>query len=202
MRRSELKARAKAQLGGQIFSNQWMMALALCLISTVITTVAGIVVPGLGALIITGPLTVSLCGSFVAQTRYAREMQIEDLFVAFKRDFGGCFILALMQAIFIFLWSLLFVIPGIVKSYSYAMCMYIKSDHPDYDWRACLDASRQMMKGNKWRLFVLDLSFIGWYIVGALIIGVGTLWVVPYHQATRAQFYEDLVSGYEYGASI
>ncbi len=202
MRRSELKARAKAQLGGQIFANQWMMALALCLIASAVTVLAGIVVPGLGALIITGPLTVSLCGSFVAQTRYAREMRVEDLIVAFKRDFGGCFLLALMQAIFIFLWSLLFIIPGIVKSYSYAMCMYIKADHPDYDWKTCLDASRQLMKGNKWRLFVLDLSFIGWYIVGAIILGVGTLWVTPYHQATKAQFYDALVSQYESGVSL
>ena len=107
-----------------------------------------------------------------------------------------------MQAIFIFLWSLLFIIPGIVKSYSYAMCMYVKSDHPDYDWRACLDTSRQLMQGNKWRLFVLDLSFIGWYIVGAMVVGIGTLWVTPYHQATRAQFYEALVSQYESGVSL
>ena len=202
MRRAELKARAKAQLGGQIFANQWMMALALCLINAALTTLAGIVVPGIGALIITGPLTISLYGSFVAQTRYARQMQVEDLFAAFRRDFGGSFLLALMQAIFTFLWSLLFIVPGIIKSYAYSMSMYIKSDHPDYDWKVCLDASQQLMKGNKGRLFVLDLSFIGWYFVGALILGVGTLWVAPYHQATRAQFYEDLVSRYEYGGNI
>ena len=63
-------------------------------------------------------------------------------------------------------------------------------------------ATKGLMQGNKWRLFVLDLSFIGWYIVGALVLGVGTLWVTPYHQATRAQFYEALVSQYEYGGEM
>ena len=195
MSRSQLKANAKAQLGGQIFSNQWMMALLLCLISGAITAAAGLLGIGIGALVVTGPLAVSLCGSFLAQTRYAREMQIEDLFAAFRSDFAGSFLLALMEAIFIFLWSLLLFVPGIIKSYAYSQCMYIKADHPEYDWRRCLTLSQEMMKGNKMRLFVLDLSFLGWYIVGALCLGVGTLWVAPYHKATRSQFYEDLTSG-------
>ena len=194
MSRQQMKANAKAQLGNNIFSYEWMMALALCLVASVITTAAGLIGIGIGALIVTGPISIALRGSFVAQTRYARPMKIEDLFEAFKRDFGGSFLLALMQFIFIFLWSLLFVVPGIVKSYAYSLAFYIKADHPEYDWKQCLDESQQRMKGHKGRLFVLDLSFIGWYLVGSIAIAIGVLWVVPYHEAARAQFYEDLIT--------
>ena len=194
MNRAQLKANAKAQLGGQLFSQQWMMALALCLIHGAVTALAGALGLGIGAVIVVGPLTVSLCGSFLAQTRYAREMQIEDLFAAFKRDFGGSLLLALMQTIFVFLWSLLLVIPGIIKAYSYSQCFYIKADHPDWDWQQCLNESTRIMQGHKMQLFVLDLSFIGWYIVGAMLLAIGTLWVVPYHNAAKSQFYEALTN--------
>ena len=103
---------------------------------------------------------------------------------------GKIILLSIVQYIFIFLWSLLFVIPGIVKMYAYSMAYYIKLDHPDYGWKACIDESRQLMDGHKWEKFVLDLSFLGWIIVGSLCLGVGTLWVTPYMEATNAQFYE------------
>ena len=77
-----------------------------------------------------------------------------------------------------------------MKAYSYSMAYYIKLDHPDYGWNACISASRQLMNGHKWEKFVLDLSFLGWIIVGALCLGVGTLWVTPYMEAANAQFYE------------
>ena len=63
-------------------------------------------------------------------------------------------------------------------------------DWIDYGWNACISASRQLMNGHKWEKFVLDLSFLGWIIVGALCLGVGTLWVTPYMEAANAQFYE------------
>ena len=103
---------------------------------------------------------------------------------------GKIILLEIVQYIFVFLWSLLFVIPGIVKAYSYSMAYYIKLDHPDYGWNACITASRQLMNGHKWEKFVLDLSFLGWIIVGSLCLGVGTLWVTPYMEAANAQFYE------------
>ncbi len=72
------------------------------------------------------------------------------------------------------------------------MSFYIKADHPEYDWRQCINESKAMMYGHKWELFVLDLSFIGWMIVGALCLGIGTLWATAYQSAARAQFYESL----------
>ena len=103
---------------------------------------------------------------------------------------GKIILLQIVISIFVFLWSLLFVIPGIVKMYAYSMAYYVKLDHPDYGWKACIDESRQLMDGHKWEKFVLDLSFLGWIIVGSLCLGVGTLWVTPYMEATNAQFYE------------
>lgn len=73
------------------------------------------------------------------------------------------------------------------------MAEYISAEYPDADWKECLDQSRKMMNGYKWRLFCLDLSFIGWWIVGGLVCGIGSLWVAPYHEAARAQFYLDRV---------
>ena len=117
------------------------------------------------------------------------QAQFEDLFSAFD-IFGSAFVLNLLIALKVFAWSLLFVIPGIVKAYAYSMAYYIKLDHPDYGWNACITASRQLMDGHKWEKFVLDLSFLGWIIVGSLCLGVGTLWVTPYMEAANAQFYE------------
>ena len=117
------------------------------------------------------------------------QAQFEDLFSAFD-IFGSAFVLNLLIALKVFAWSLLFVIPGIVKAYAYSMAYYIKLDHPDYGWNVCITASRQLMDGHKWEKFVLDLSFLGWIIVGSLCLGVGTLWVTPYMEAANAQFYE------------
>ena len=117
------------------------------------------------------------------------QAQFEDLFSGFD-IFGNAFVLNLLITLKVFAWSLLFVIPGIVKMYAYSMAYYIKLDHPDYGWKACIDESRQLMDGHKWEKFVLDLSFLGWIIVGSLCLGVGTLWVTPYMEAANAQFYE------------
>lgn len=192
MSRSEMKRNAKARLGNGIFTNRWLMGVLVCIILGAITTAAGAVIPGLGAVIIVGPVTYGLKKMFLTQAREDRDMKIGDLFCGFSEDFGGMFLLGLMSNLFVILWSLLFIIPGIVKSYAYEMMYYIKADHPEYDWRTCLRESEKMMKGHKWDLFVLDLSFIGWYLVGALCLGVGDLWVAPYHEATKVQFYMDL----------
>ena len=117
-----------------------------------------------------------------------RDARVDDLFSQFHR-LGQGFCMQFFRGLFTFLWSLLFCIPGIIKAYAYSMAYFVKADHPEYGWNQCLKTSIALMKGNKWRLFVLDLSFIGWYLVGALCLGIGTLWVTPYHQAAHAQFY-------------
>jgi uncharacterized membrane protein len=110
---------------------------------------------------------------------------------------GGLVVLSLMTNLFVFLWSLLFIIPGFVKAYAYSMAPYIKYDHPEYSWKRCLDESKAMMKGYKWKLFCLDLSFIGWNIVGMLCFMVGSYWVLPYTKAAQVCFYEELKKVHE-----
>lgn len=194
MTRQEIKEKAKEQLGRQIFGNDWLWAVLAVLIYSLIVGAAGSVIFGIGWLIVTGPMSFGLTFLFLKQARDGQQMELGDLFKGFKDDFSQTFLIGLMTYIFVFLWSLLFVIPGIIKSYSYSMAYYIKADNPDYDWRACINGSKEMMKGHKWDLFVLDLSFIGWLIVGCLLLGVGTLWVLPYMEAARAQFYESIKS--------
>ena len=83
-------------------------------------------------------------------------------------------------------------IPGIIKSYSYAMTMYILADHPEMAPLDAIAESKRIMTGNKWRLFCLDLSFIGWLVLCILTFGILTLWVAPYQQCARAEFYESI----------
>lgn len=190
MTRAEMKARARAQLGGGIFKNAWMLALAACLLIALIQTAAGSVLPGIGMILVLGPLEYSKRYMFLKQARDGQPMQLGDMFRGFQDDFGGTLLIGFLTGLFTALWSLLFVFPGIVKYYAYSMAYYVKADHPDYNWKACVDESRRLMNGHKWEKFVLDLSFIGWTIVGSLCLGVGTLWVTPYVYATEAQFYD------------
>lgn len=190
MDRAELKARARAQLGGGIFQNLWMMGLAVCLLIGLLESAATTILPAIGALIVIGPLEYGQAYIFLKQARDRQPVQLGDMFRGFQDDFGGTFLIGFLSQLFVALWSLLFLIPGIVKSYAYSMAYYVKLDHPDYGWKACIDESRRLMNGHKWEKFVLDLSFLGWILVGVLCLGVGTLWVTPYMAATEAQFYE------------
>jgi uncharacterized membrane protein len=94
------------------------------------------------------------------------------------------------KLLYTFLWSLLFVIPGIIKSYEYRMIPYILCENPDIDKERVFALSRSMMSGVKWRVFVLDLSFILWDMLSVITGGiVGIFWVLPYKQATFAELY-------------
>ena len=106
----------------------------------------------------------------------------------------------LLQTLYVLLWSLLFVIPGIVASYSYAMTDYILAEHPELTASEAIDQSKQMMDGNRFRLFCLHFSFIGWDFLCALALGIGHLWLTPYKQAATAAFYRE-ISGTVYFTS-
>lgn len=193
MSNKEIRAKARADLGGNIFDGKWMMALLAALVVSLIVGVCGAipVAGSVGVFIIGGPLMLGLNGYFLRLSRN-RDVKIEDVFDSFSEDFLQSFLLYLMTGIFTFLWSLLFVIPGIVKSYAYSMAFYVKRDNPTYDWKQCLDESQRIMKGYKWKLFCLQLSFIGWAIVCVFTFGIGTLWLTPYMNAATANFYENI----------
>lgn len=194
MERVELKRRAREQLGDRIFGSTWLYAVLAVLVYTAIVRIIG-VVPKVGAVIVLlagGPLGYGIDRMFLQQSRDGAPMQMGDMFRGFSEDFSGLFLLGLMRALFTALWTLLLVVPGVVASLSYSMSNYIKMDHPEYGWQECLNASKQMMNGHKMDLFVLGLSFIGWYILGSICLGVGNLWVDAYRRAAFAQFYQSI----------
>ena len=101
----------------------------------------------------------------------------------------------LLQAVYILLWTLLLIIPGIMASYSYAMTGYILAEHPELTAGEAIAQSKAMMAGNRWRLFCLQFSFIGWGILCALTLGIGNLALRPYRHAAEAAFYRELCGG-------
>ncbi len=94
-----------------------------------------------------------------------------------------------LRGIYLFLWFLLFIIPGIVKSYAYRMVPYILADNPNIGARRAIELSNRMTYGHKFDMFILDLSFLGWYLLGALCLGIGVFFVKPYEYATEAELY-------------
>ncbi len=98
----------------------------------------------------------------------------------------------LLMGIKIFLWSLLFIIPGIIKYFSYSMTPYILMEHPELSASEAIRTSKLMMKGHKFDLFYLYLTFIGWFLLSMLTAGIGLLWLTPYVRTAVAAFYADL----------
>lgn len=97
-----------------------------------------------------------------------------------------------MMNLFIFLWSLLLVVPGIIKSYQYRMVPYIMAENPQMNYRDALALSSRMTEGHKLELFILELSFVGWIILGSLLCGIGVIFVQPYINATFAEVYAEM----------
>jgi uncharacterized membrane protein len=105
------------------------------------------------------------------------------------QNYKGIMSTMLLKGIYNFLWFLLLIIPGIIKFYAYRMVPYILADNPNIGASRAIELSKEMMDGNKFSLFVLDISFIGWYFLGALLFGIGVLFVNPYVNATEAELY-------------
>lgn len=103
----------------------------------------------------------------------------------------------LLMFVFTFLWTLLFIIPGIIKAFAYAMTPYILVDRPELSANQAIDLSKEMMKGHKFDLFWLSLSFIGWILLSILTLGIGLFWLMPYITASMGAFYEDVKAEYE-----
>ena len=125
--------------------------------------------------------------------RRGRENTISEMISAgFKEDYGRVLGIMLLATLFIILWCLLLIIPGIIKAYAYTMAPYIAEDNPELGPRECLQRSEAMMYGHKMDLFILHLSYIGWILLGILTLGIGLLWVMPWMEMAQAKFYEEL----------
>lgn len=169
-----MKASAKDRL-----KDQWGMFTLIELVSSLLMNVA--------SLLVGGPLTMGLSMTAVKITK-GEKVDVIKLFEGFN-DFLKVFLLYLVNAIYVFLWSLLFVIPGIIKSLSYSMCYFILIDNPDLTYDEARERSVEMMRGNKGKLFCLYLSFIGWYILSYLTLGILFLFTMPYIRMSLYQFY-------------
>lgn len=184
---SQLRAEARQALQGK-----WPMAAVAALIYSI---VAG----GLSAI----PFIGGLCSLFIGlPVAYGiaivmfgvfkcKDVDFGVLFEGFQ-DYSRIFVTKLLQGIYTALWSLLLVVPGVIKYYSYAMTDYILKEEPEMKNNAAIEKSMAMMENNKMKLFLLDLSFIGWALLAIVTFGIGFLFLQPYMQVSRAAFYEDL----------
>ncbi len=142
------------------------------------------------------PLSIGFYNSFRKLYVFGDASCTRNLFSdAFNGYFHNVWAMLLMYVL-VFLWSLLLVIPGIIKVFSYAMTPYILKDYPDLSANQAINLSRAMMKGRKFDLFYLHLSFIGWWILSILTFGIGFLWLVPYVSVAQAAFYDDVKQDY------
>ncbi|WMJ90081.1 DUF975 family protein [Anaerocolumna sp. MB42-C2] len=152
----------------------------------------GIVIYIIISLLLGGVIQIGYC-RFNLNLIHDTNPKFSDLFS--KLDlFWKAFGMQLLIGLYTILWCLLFIIPGIVASISYAMTPYILEDNPSLGIKEAIKQSKSMMYGNKWRFFCLGFSFIGWIILCAFTLGIGFLWLNPYVSAAYAAFYDD-VSG-------
>ena len=147
---------------------------------------------GLVLFILALPLTWGYQTLFLGAVR-GGEVTAKDMFEGYNKElFSRVLTTTLLYYVYVFLWSMLLLIPGCIKAYSYAMTPFILKDNPEMKNNAAIEESMRMMDGHKLELFLLDLSFIGWAILSILTCCIGFLWLVPYMNMARVNFYEDL----------
>lgn len=146
------------------------------------------VVMTLIAILVLNPLEIGVRYYFLESTQM--RFRLENIVHGFTNGrYKNLVITMLLRSIYNTLWYLLLIIPGIVKSYSYAMVPYLLAENPGIPPSRAIEMSMQMTSGHKWQMFVLDLSFIGWFLLGALALGIGSLFVLPYFNTTHAELY-------------
>ena len=182
--RAAIKQQAKAML-----LQNYGYALGLILLFIVLLGALSAFSFGIAALVLTGPLTACLFWGFstsIWATPSASAMPLTAVLkTSAARSAATCGMM-----LFTWLWSLLFFIPGIIKTYSYSMTMYILADLPEIGAKDALRLSMRMMQGHKWELFVMQLSFLGWMILGLFTFNLlNILYTIPYMQLSSAGFY-------------
>ena len=193
-------------LGRDALAGKWKLAVLGTLLYMVITAVPVIIldmifgndithqsgVATLYSILITGPVTLGYA-MFAISIFRRRETNPGEVLYGFER-FGKSLGLYIVMSIFIFLWCLLLIVPGIIAALRYSMCFYILADNPNMGIMEALNESKRMMRGNKWKYFCLNLSFIGWGILCLFTLGIGFLWLTPYVETSVIAFY-DIANG-------
>jgi len=182
----EITARARRELEGR-----WMLPIGFCLVLGVLQGGGGIPFAGpIIALILTGPLQLGAATFFLTFIR-GGQAEFEMLFRGFK-NFGNALGLHILMGIFVLLWALLLIIPGIIAALSYSQAFFLMAQDTRLGPLEALRASKEMMVGHKARLFVLGLRFIGWALLCILTLGIGFFWLSPYMSVSYAAFHDDL----------
>ena len=208
---SEYRARARAALEGR-WTEAVLMFLILIIVAFAFSAPLGFVsrvfatrMPWLAesmsgcsllvSVLIIMPLGYGLSNALLSFLRSNEEgtSGLSEMWQFFRRDYSRSVPALLLVVVFSTLLGIVTLgIGTIILSYAYSMVPYLLRDYPELSAREALRTSSQMMKGHKWDLFVLDLSFIGWILLGIMTAGIGLLWVAPYMDTTHAAFYEDL----------
>jgi len=209
---SELKQEAK-----KVFLPFYIYCLLIVMINFAVTGLQqGLISYGLGAFKLSGqymmlqfviiisfligffiaiPMEVGVKYFFLNLTR--GEAEIKDIVFPFKKAYDRAVIILFLRNIRIILWSFILIVPGIYKAYEYAMLPYIIADEPNISNREAFVRSKKMMTGNRMKLFKLQISFIGWYILSAITFSVGFAFLAPYTHTAEALFYEQIKEDYK-----
>mgnify|MGYP004447036191 CR=1 FL=1 len=177
---------------------------------TILTSI--IIVVALAAIafdiFVANPLVVG-CKSFFRDNRNNSNAGFDHLKVGFTYNYTNVVLTMFLTKLFIFLWTLLLIVPGIVKSYQYRFVEYLLAENPDMNYKDAMATSKAMMEGNKMAAFILDLSFLGWIILSVLTLGIlGIFYVNPYVHATDAELYwtiahkDEAFSNYSYDNNV
>lgn len=180
------------ELAAQSLSRKMWPIVLGTLVLTLISGATGLLL----TIFVTLPIAFGYSVAMLQVVRNDKDVDFFDrMFACFSDGKYSRFLeISFMRALYTFLWTLLFIIPGIVKSYAYAMTYYIAADNPELSSEECIHQSRMMMKGHKGKLFLLDLSYIGWLILSCFTFGILLLWVQPKMEAAHAHFYQDLLA--------
>ncbi|MCB9240212.1 MAG: DUF975 family protein [Flavobacteriales bacterium] len=181
--------------GREALKGKWGLAIATFLVYMVIMGGMGVIpfLGSLGTLVLGGPfaLGISIFSLNISRDREARVNNIFDGFQNASTAIGTY----LLMVLYVFLWMLLLIVPGIIAAIGYSMTFYILADEPDLSPSEALRKSKEMMDGYKMKYFTLSLRFFGLALLCVLTLGIGFLWLAPYMQVTVAKFYDDLRGG-------
>lgn len=197
MDRASLKAMAKSQIKGSV-GKLLIIALLFVLISLAVSIIP--YVGGVAGFVFSAGFSLSMTLIFLGLTK-GNPVAIGDMFKGFS-DLWSAIKLYFLMGLKIALWSMLFMIPGIVKTYAYAMAPYILAENPGMGAREAINRSKKMMEGHKMELFVLQLSFIGWMILSTFTLGLLLIWVIPYMAAANANFYNAIKGSGSSGSTV
>ena len=193
----ELRKEAKELLAGN-----WTVTVTIALLATLVTSAPSLfnltesVTTSLISLIlviaISFPLNFGVKMTFMSFCR-GEQLKVENILGMFNKTYyGKSVILGLLMSIYTFLWTLLLIVPGIIKSLSYAMAPYIMLDNPNISAEEAICKSMQMMDGHKMNLFLIQLGYWGYGLLSLLLLGIPLLWIMPYYEVVYIKFYEEI----------